>query len=185
MLALTREAIAAVVPVERLHYIGFSHHENDEDGALNDLLALAPHAVPLCGRINAMVNADAFDRPPRALADGEALSLGARTVRWIDAPHVPHAWDCGHLFEATTRTLLCGDLFTQPGTGETPLTEDDILGPSEALRTALDYFAHAPSTRAVLQRIAKEEPATLACMHGSAWAGDGAALLRALAERIA
>jgi len=184
MFALTREAIAAVIPVERLRYVGFSHWENDESGALNQFLAIAPEAVPLCGRVNAMVNGDAFDRTPRALGDGEDLPLGQRSVRWIDAPHVPHAWECGHLFETTTRTLFCGDLFTQPGPGETALTDGDILGPSETLRKSLDFYAHARDTRAVIERIAKEQPTTLACMHGSAWRGDGAALLRALADRV-
>jgi flavorubredoxin len=184
MFALTHEAIAAVMPVARLRYVGFSHWENDESGALNEFLAIAPDAVPLCGRVNAMVNGDAFDRAPRALGDGEDLSLGARSVRWIDGPHVPHAWECGHLFEATTRTLFCSDLFTQPGPGETALTEGDILGPSEKLRKSLDFYAHARDTRDVIERIAKEQPTTLACMHGSAWRGDGAALLRALADRL-
>jgi len=184
MFGLTREAIAAVLPVEHLRYVGFSHFENDECGALNQLLAVAPEALPVCGRINALINGDAFDRPARALADGEALALGARSVRWLATPHLPHAWECGYLFEPTTRTLLCGDLFTQPGTGETPLTEGDILGPSEALRASLDYYAHARDTRAQVERMAKEAPATLACMHGSAWTGDGAALLRALAVRV-
>jgi flavorubredoxin len=184
MFPLTREAIAAVVPVERLRYVAFSHFENDECGALNHLLAVAPRAEPVCSRVNAMVNGDAFDRPPRALADGESLSLGARAVRWIDTPHLPHAWECGYLMDPSTRTLLCGDLFTQPGTGETPLTEGDILGPSEQLRASLDYYAHARTTRALLDRLAKEAPTTLACMHGSAWRGDGAGLLRALADRV-
>ena len=184
MFPLTREAIAAVMPVERLRYVGFSHFENDECGALNHFLAAAPEAVPVCGRINGMVNADAFDRPPRVLADGESLSLGRHSVRWLDTPHLPHAWECGYLFESSTRTLLCGDLFTQPGTGETALTRDDILGPSEAMRQSLDYYAHSRDTRGLLERLAKEQPAMLACMHGSAFAGDGAALLRALADRL-
>ena len=45
----------------------------------------------------------------------------------------------------------------------------------------MDYFAHAPQTRAMLERLAREAPTTLACMHGSAWRGDGARLLRELA----
>jgi flavorubredoxin len=184
MFPLVREAIAAVTPVEALRYVGFSHFENDECGALNPFLAAAPEAVPLCGRINGMVNADAFDRAPRVLGDGETLGLGAHAVRWIDTPHLPHAWECGYLFEPTTRTLLCGDLFTQPGNGERALTRDDVLGPSEALRGSLDYYAHGRDTRPLLERLAKEQPTTLACMHGSAWTGDGAALLRALADRL-
>jgi flavorubredoxin len=184
MFPLTREAIAAVVPVERLRFVAFSHFENDECGALNHFLGVAPRAEPVCSRVNALVNGDAFDRPARALADGEALSLGGRSVRWLDTPHLPHAWECGYLMDPSTRTLLCGDLFTQPGNGETPLTEGDILGPSEQLRASLDYYAHGRETRALFDRVAKEAPTTLACMHGSAWRGDGAALLRALADRV-
>jgi glyoxylase-like metal-dependent hydrolase (beta-lactamase superfamily II) len=128
--------------------------------------------------------ADVADRPPRALADGEVLPLGARAVRWFDTPHLPHAWECGLLLEIHTRTLLCGDLFTQGGDDHPPLTEADILSPSEAYRAQMDYFAHARHTRAMLERLAAEKPTTLACMHGSAWRGDGAALLRALADAL-
>ena len=184
MFALVREAVEAVLPIDRLRYVAFSHYENDECGALNLFLAAAPAAVPVCGRINGLVNADAFDRPPRVLKNGETLALGSRGVRWIDAPHLPHAWECGYLFEPDTRTLFCGDLFTQPGTGDTPLTARDILEPSEAMRAGLDYYAHTRNTRTLLARIAAEKPTTLACMHGSAWTGDGAALLGALADRL-
>jgi len=86
--------------------------------------------------------------------------------------------------DMTTRTFLCGDLFTQGGNGAVPLTESDILGPSEAFRKPLDYFAHAPQTRAVLEEFAREEPTTLACMHGSAWRGNGAELLRGLSDAL-
>jgi flavorubredoxin len=182
---LTREAIGRVMPVERLRYVGLSHFEADECGALNEFLAVAPGSVPLCGRVAAMVSvADVADRPPRALADGETLSLGERRVRWFDTPHIPHAWECGFLFEERTRTLLCGDLFTQGGADNPPLTEKDILGPSEAFRAPMDYFAHSPDTRAALERLASARPTTLACMHGSAWKGDGGKLLRALAESV-
>jgi flavorubredoxin len=182
---LVREAIDAVLPVERLKYLALSHFEADECGALNELLAAAPNAVPLCGQIAALVAINDFaDRAPRALADGEELSLGSRTMRWYDTPHVPHAWECGLMLDATTRTFFCGDLFTQGGLGEMAVTEADILGPSEAFRKPMDYFAHAPQTRATLERFAREAPTTLACMHGSAWRGDGARLLRELAAAL-
>jgi len=182
---LTREAIGAVLPVERLRYVGLSHFEADECGALNEFLAVAPNAEPLCGQIAAMVSVgDVATRPPRALADGEALVLGTHRMKWFDAAHVPHGWDCGFLSEERTRTLLCGDLFTQGGAVNPPITENDVLGPSEAFRAPLDYFAHAPATRATLERLAAEQPTTLACMHGSAWKGDGGRLLRALADAV-
>jgi flavorubredoxin len=182
---LVREAIGKVMPIERLRYIGFSHYEADECGALNELLAASPRAVPVCSQVAAMVSVEDYaDRPPRPLADAERLELGRHAVRWLDAPHVPHAWECGLLFEETTRTLLCGDLFTQPGTSEVPLVESDILEPSERFRHEMDYYAHSRNAPPILERLAATEPRTLACMHGSAWRGDGAALLRALALRL-
>ena len=185
MFALAREAMAAVMPVERLRHVAFSHTEADECGSLNEWLAVAPRAAPLCSSIAAMVSiGDIADRPPRALADGDKLVLGRHTVQWFDTPHVPHGWDCGLLMDTTTRTFFCGDLFTQGGDGAAALTEADILGPSEAFRAPLDYFAHAPQTAATLERLAREQPRTLACMHGSAWRGDGGALLRQLAEAV-
>ncbi|MFS8609003.1 MAG: MBL fold metallo-hydrolase [Gammaproteobacteria bacterium] len=180
-----RDAVSSLIAVETLRYVALSHFEADECGSLNEWLAVAPQAVPLCGTVAAMVSVgDYADRPPRALRDGEDLTLGRRAVRWFDTPHVPHAWECGLMMEARTRTLLCGDLFTQGGKGKVPVTESDILGPSEAFRKPLDYFAHAPQTRATLERLAAEEATTLACMHGSAWRGDGGALLRALADTL-
>jgi flavorubredoxin len=186
MLPLVREAIERVLPVDRLRYVGLSHFEADECGALNEFLAVAPRAVPLCGRIAAMVSVgDVADRPPHALADLETLALGRHEVRWFDTPHMPHAWECGLLMDITTSTFFCGDLFTQGGPGDVPLTDQDILGPSEAFRKQMDYYAHAPETKATLARIAAYRPTTLACMHGSAWRGDGAALLHALADAVA
>jgi flavorubredoxin len=180
-----RDAIASVLPLSRLRHISFSHVEADECGALNELLAAAPSAAPLCGELAADVSIrDLADRPPRALSDGEEVSLGRHRVRWLYAPHLPHSWECGYLFESLTGTLLCGDLFTQSGHEHAPITEADILGPSEAMRAQMDYFAHAPSSRAHLERLAALGPRTLACMHGSSWHGDGARLLRALGGEL-
>ena len=186
MFPLVCEAVGRLIPVARLRYVGFSHFEADECGALNEWLEAAPQAEPVCGRIGAMVSVnDVADRPARTLADGEVLSLGRHAVQWFDTPHMPHGWDCGLMMEASTRTFLCGDLFTQGGAGEIPLTESDVLEPSEQFRAQMDYYAHAPDAAKILERIARERPTTLAVMHGSAFRGDGAALLRALAERLA
>jgi flavorubredoxin len=185
MFPLVREAVASVLPVERLRYIAFSHVEADECGSLNEWLAVAPQSSPLCGTVAALVSVnDLADRPARALGDGEMLSLGKHSVRWFDTPHLPHAWECGFLMEERTKTLLCGDLFTQGGADLPALTESDILGPSEAFRHGMDYFSHTKHARDMLERLACTGPATLACMHGSAWRGDGAKLLRALADAL-
>src|SRR5690606_35246024 len=145
----------------------------------------APQSVPLCGTVAGMVSiSDLADRPPRVLNDGELLSLGRHSVRWFDTPHLPHAWECGFLMEEQTRTLLCGDLFTQPGANNPALTESDILDPSEAFRHKMDYFSHTKNVREMMERLASTAPTTLACMHGSAWRGNGAKLLRELSDSL-
>lgn len=187
MFPLVREAVAHVLgDASKLRWVSFSHFEADESGSLNEWLAAAPNAQPVCGTIAAMVSVEDFaDRPPRALADGEELSLGKKRVRWLDAPHLPHNWECGYLYEATTRTLLCGDLFTHGGADVAPLTRGDVLAPSEAMRAAMPTgTAIEKGTRGLLEKLAATEPSTLALMHGSSYQGDGATLLRALATAL-
>jgi flavorubredoxin len=181
----TRAAIETVLPVKTLRYVSFSHVEADECGAMNLFLEAAPNAQPLCSDIAAMVSiGDLADREPRAMADGETLSLGKHRVKWIATPHLPHAWECGHLFEETTGTLFCGDLFTQFGADHDAVTDDDILGPSEEARAALDYYSHTRNAGALVEKLATLKPGVLACMHGASWRGDGASLLRSLGERL-
>jgi len=118
MFPLVREAIERVMPIDRLRYVTLSHFEADECGALNEFLAAAPRSIPVCGQIASMVSVnDVADRLPRPMADGEILQIGRHTLRWLDTSHVPHGWECGLMFETHTKTLLCGDLFTQGGAG--------------------------------------------------------------------
>lgn len=182
---VTAEAIGRILPVGKLRWIGGSHFESDEFGAMNDLLETAKGAAPFGSEIGALTSLNDFaSRPARGFKDGEEFSIGGRRLMWIYTPHVPHGWDCGVLFDMATGTLLCGDLFTQPGSGMPAVTESEVLSASESMRGMLDYYAHATSTSAVLERLANLTPAVLACQHGSAYRGDGAALLRELSARI-
>jgi flavorubredoxin len=185
MFPLILQAIALILPVESLRYIGFSHYEADECGSLNDFLAVAPKAEPLCSVTAKMVSVDDVAiRPARAMSDGESISLGVHRVRWLDTPHFPHGWECGHLFEETTSTLFCGDLFTQAGHQHAALTKSDILGPSEAMRRGMDYYSSTRLGMQLAEKLAATHPRVLACMHGSAWEGDGAGLLRDLGRAL-
>lgn len=182
---LIREQIEKKLPLSRLRYIAFSHVEADECGSLAEFLAASPEARPVCSNVAAMVSVgDMVDVEPLAMADGQTLSLGKHELMWQSAPHLPHGWDCGYLFDVSTSTLFCGDLFTQPGIGEIPLVKDDILASSEAFRSKMDYFSHAPDTLQLLEKLASLQPEVLACMHGSAWSGDGADLLRRLGTAL-
>jgi flavorubredoxin len=177
------EAIAKVIPLDRIRHIGYSHFEGDESGAMNEFLAVAPQAVPFASGISALTSLNDYaNRPARGLGNGEKFSIGKRSLQWIDTPHVPHGWDCGLLFDQSTKTLLCGDLFTQPGMETPPVTESEVLTVSETMRKAMDYYAHSTSSNAILNQLAELKPTLLACQHGSAYRGDGAALLHGLAD---
>jgi len=182
MFPSVRDAIERIVPVERLRWITFGHVESDECGAMNEFLAVAPHAQVAHGGLGCMVSLDEMaDRPPRPLADGETIELGAMRVRHIDTPHVPHGWEARVLYEETTGTLLCGDLFTHLGDGPA-LTEADILGPADEAEDLFSASSLSPSTPTTIEQLATLAPRTLALMHGSSFTGDCAAMLRALAE---
>lgn len=182
MFPLVREALGRVIPPEDLRWITFGHFEADECGALNDWLAIAPEAVPAQGQICCNVSLHDFaDRSPRALENGQVIDLGGKRVRFIDTPHTPHGWDAAVLYEETTRTLLCGDLFTQLG-NDTALTEGDIVGPAIAAEELFRYSSLNPGMGATIRSLADLAPQRLALMHGPSFAGDGAAALRALAE---
>jgi flavorubredoxin len=177
-----REAIEQVMPVDRLRWITFGHVESDECGAMNEFLAVAPQAQIAHGEGGCRVSLDQMaDRPPRPLVDGETIDLGRMRVRHLDTPHVPHAWEARVLFEETTQTLLCGDLFTHLGDGPA-LTESDILGPSEQAEDLFAYSSLSPTTPKTIDRLAALAPRTLALMHGSSFSGDCGAALNALAD---
>ena len=174
-------AIERVVPLDRLRWIAFGHVESDECGAMNELLAAAPHAQVAHGALGCMVSVNEMaDRPPRPLADGEIIELGAKRVRHLDTPHVPHGWDARVLYEETTGTLLCGDLFTCLGNGPA-LTTDDIVEPAMEAEAMFRSTSLAPDTAVVMRRLGDLAPNTLAVMHGSSFSGDGAKALCDLA----
>lgn len=175
-------AIATVLPVERLRWITFGHLESDECGAMNLFLAAAPHAQVAHGALGCMVSInDLADRPPAPLGPDDVYDLGGKRIRNIDTPHVPHGWDAHVLYEETTGTLFCGDLFSQVGDGPA-ISTNDLL---EAAGQAEDMFSATcltPNTAPTIRRLAELEPRTLAIMHGSSYAGDSAKALLALAD---
>ena len=179
---LLAEAIAAITPLDRLRWITFGHVEADECGAMNQLLAAAPQAEVAHGELGCMVSLnDLADRPPVPLADGQVLQLGAHRVRHIDTPHVPHGWEARVLYEETTSTLLCGDLFTQLGNGPA-ITTGDIIGAAAQAEDVFRASCLTPDTGPAIRRLAGLNPATLAVMHGSCFAGDASMALLALAD---
>lgn len=183
MFSLNRDAVAKLMPVEQLRWIAFGHYEADECGAMNEWLAAAPQAQVAHGQTGCMVSLDDMaDRTPRVLNNGEVVDLGGgKRLRYIDTPHTPHGWDAGVMYEESTGTLMCGDLFTQ--LGENPaLTGGDIVGPAIAAENLFQYSALNPGMGATIRNLSGLAPRTLALMHGPSFAGDGRAALHALAD---
>jgi flavorubredoxin len=190
MFPATLEGVASILDPSTVRWLGFSHFESDECGALNEWLKVAPRAQAVCSFVSAMVNVTDFaDRAPRALAEGEVLQTGRHRLRFLSTPHVPHAWDAGLFFDEVEKTLLCSDLFFQPGDPEA-VTESDVVSRArDAIRASLTGpmpkdMPYTPYTESTLQRLAALEPRTLAVMHGSSFRGDGRTAILALAGII-
>ncbi len=179
MFQTTLDAVSSIIAPADLRWIGFSHFEPDECGALNEWHGVAPRSQAVCSVVGAMVCLNDYaDRAPRALADGEILEIGRHRLRFLATPHVPHGWDAGLYFDETEKTLLCSDLFFQPG-DPVPLIESGI---AELARDVMQASLNGPLARDmpytaftddVFQRLAALEPTTLAIMHGSSYRGDG------------
>ena len=177
MFSLAREAAARVMDPADICWIGGSHFEVDEWGALNAWLQVAPHSQPVCGEIGALVNLNDFaPRPPRVVKTGEVFSTGAFRFHLYATPHLPHGWDATMLFEETQQTLFCSDLFHQNGNVKA-LVETDIVEKSrESLLEfqagpLLEYMPYTAHTEQLLGQLAALKPQTLAVMHGSSFAG--------------
>lgn len=186
-----RAAVARIIDPSRIRWIGFSHFEADECGALCEWLAVAPHARPVCGLTGALVNInDYIGGRAHVLADGEVLTTGRHRFRFLETPQVPHAWDATLLFEATEATLFCSDLFLQQG--DLPaLTEADVVEPARQALLAYEAgplrhaYPYTPYTNDTIQKLAGLGPKLLAIMHGSSFRGDGDHALRELAAMYA
>lgn len=191
MFPAVRDAVARLIDPASLRWVSWSHFEVDECGALNEWLAAAPNATPVCGELGAMINiADFSNRPPRGLKPDEILETGRHRFRFVPTPHLPHGWDAGVLFEETDRVLLCSDLMHQLGDVE-PVTTGDIVDRyRQAFETyqrspvLMDYVPYTENTKRQLANLAALQPRMLAAMHGSTFVGDGAAALVASGEVI-
>jgi flavorubredoxin len=183
MFPLVAEAVARVLPVPRLRWLGFGHVESDECGAMNAWLGAAPAAEVVFNELGCMVSLeDMADRPPRPMADDGVQELGGHRVRVLRTPHVPHGWEAQVLFDETTATLFCGDLFTQLGDGPAIVHDADLTGPALVAEDLFGATGITASTAPTLRRLADLEPRTLALMHGPAFVGDCAGALRDLAD---
>lgn len=182
MFPLVSQAVASLLPLERLRWIMFGHLEADECGAMNLFLAAAPNAQVAHTAIGCMVSInDLADRAPEPIANESTIDLGGRRIRSIDTPHVPHGWDAHVIYEETSQTLFCGDLLTQVGNGPA-LTAGDLIGPAAQAEDMFGATCLTPQTAPTIRRLADLNPTTLAIMHGSSFNGDAGKALHSIAD---
>ncbi len=179
---LVADAIGKVIPLESLRWISFGHLEADESGAMNLLLDAAPKSQVVFNALGCDVSLnDLCDRAPRSVVDGDELDIGGHVLKVLPTPHVPHGWEAQVLFDESTRTLFCGDLFSRVGDGPA-IVHDDIIGPAMAAEEMFAATCLTPALAPTLRRLAELEPRTLAIMHGPAYAGDCRQALLELAD---
>lgn len=190
MFPLLQQAVAELIDPAKLRYIAWSHFESDECGALNEWLAIAPRAEPVCTLVGKIVSVDDFSmRPARGMTPDDVLSTGKHRYRFYPSPHIPHGWDAGVLFEETGSTLFCSDLFHHFG-NVAPLTSDDLIDPTRRAMQQMQagplagYMPYTQATKTVLGQLAELKPQRLAVMHGSSFQGDGAEQLKGLSGAI-
>lgn len=177
-------AAGKVIPLAALRWLTYSHAEADECGALNEWLAATPKSFAVHGSVGCAIWLnDAALRPPRKVEDNEAFDLGGKRVRFLATPHLPHGWDAQLLFEETTGTLLCSDVLGHAGAGPA-LVETDIVGPALDSERRSRSMSVTAGTAPTLRRLAGLRPKNLALMHGSSYAGDATAALKALAGHV-
>lgn len=182
MFPLVSAAVSTIMPVDQLRWISFGHVESDECGAMNLWLEAAPDAQVVFNPLGCMVSLnDLADRPPRAVGDDEVIDLGGKRVRIIATPHVPHGWEAQVLYEETTGTLFCGDLFAHVGNGPS-VVDTDIVGPAMAGEEMFHSTSVGPATAPTIRRLAELHPARLALMHGSSFEGNATEQLERLAD---
>jgi flavorubredoxin len=183
------EALAKLIDPTKLRWIGFSHFEADECGELREWQQIAPDATAICSIVSKMVSVDdvVAERPAKALEDGEIIVTGKFRFKFLQTPHVPHAWDAGHLYEENNGTLLCSDLFHQNGNVEA-VTSSDIVGRFEKMLIEYqqgpftNYLPYTTKTEQILSRLADLKPKSVASMHGSTYVGDGEPAINDLAQ---
>ena len=116
--------------------------------------AAAPNSQVAHGAMGCMVSInDLADRPPAPIQPDGSYDLGGKFLRNIDTPHVPHGWDAHVLYEETTGTLFCGDLFTHLGNGPA-LTDTDIIDAASEAEDVFGATCLTPNTAPTIRSLA-------------------------------
>ncbi len=143
--------------------------------SLNEFLAAAPSRDPCLQRHRRDGLDERRHRPPRPGDDRrrDVDPWDRREMRWYDAPHVPHGWECGYMAETHEQDAALRRSL-HPGRHRASADHRGAISSGPARRSAqpAGLLRARQNTRAILERAgARASRTSLACMHGSAWRG--------------
>ena len=155
--------------IEQIDYIVINHAEQDHSGSLPMVLEMYPMARVVTNEKCRDLLVSLLQIPPekvQVVKDGESLSLGDRTLRFLLTPWT-HWPETQITFLAEDRILFPCDLFGF----HTASSELYVTNEWEAYRSAKRYYAEImmpfrTSIRGYVQKVRELDPAMIAPSHG-------------------
>lgn len=175
---LLMENIKACINPEDLDYLVINHMEPDHSGAILQLLKVNPNITLLGSKKTGAMLVDFFDIQQnfRAVQDGETLSLGKHTLRFISTPMV-HWPETIMTFEEKEGILFSCDGFGGYGKVSQGIFDDEQSDLDYFIQESLRYYANIvcafskPVLKAA-QKLAALPIKMVAPSHGLIWRKD-------------
>jgi anaerobic nitric oxide reductase flavorubredoxin len=172
------ENIESIVPLSEIDYIVVNHMEPDHTGAIRALSRI-PRKLTLLATEKAREMLAAFygiTENIRVVADGEEISLGKRTLKFVHAPFV-HWPETMVTYDAVDKILFSCDAFggygALPGTIFDDQCSDLIFYEREALRYYVNIVAKFSNpTLAAIGKLSGVPIDVIAPSHGLVWRRD-------------
>ncbi len=169
------DQIDQVLNLTDLDYVVINHMEPDHTGVLNLFRKLAPHVTILCSPKAKKMLEDFYqiNSGIHELEDGEEISLGKKTLKFIFAPFV-HWPETMFSYEKNDKVLFTCDAFGGFGALNGPIFDDENIDIVYYQKESLRYFVNivAKFTRPVLNAIEKVKDLPIdiiAPSHGLVW----------------
>ena len=170
--------ISEIFDLSSLDYIIINHMEPDHSGALKHLLTLAPQAVILAmpKAVTMLKDFYGLTESIEPLSDGQELSLGKNTLRFVYTPFV-HWPETMMTYMVEQKVLFSCDGFGSYGALDGAIFDDTCTDLDFYEVEALRYFSNIVATfsKSVLRAIGKlaDTPIeVIAPSHGLIWRKD-------------
>jgi len=172
------DLLDSIVPLDKIDYIVVNHMEPDHTGAIRALSRI-PRKCTLLATEKAREMLAAFyglTENIQTVADGEELSIGGKTLRFVHTPFV-HWPETMVTYDSTDRILFSCDAFggygTLPGTSFDDQVADLLFYEREALRYYVNIVAKfsTPTLKAI-EKLSGVPVEIIAPSHGLVWRRD-------------